>query len=36
MVKESLSALAIVLTLIAYIRGILKEEIRPHLFSWVI
>ncbi len=39
MVKESLSALAIILTFIAfapYIRGILKDEIRPHLFSWVI
>lgn len=39
MSKDLLSALAIALTFIAfapYIRGILKEQIRPHLFSWVI
>ncbi len=37
--KELLSALAIALTFIAfapYIRGILKDTIRPHLFSWLI
>lgn len=38
-VKELLSALAMVLTLAAfgpYIRGILKGQVRPHLFSWLI
>lgn len=37
--KELLSAAAIALTLLAfipYIRAILKNEIRPHVFSWVI
>jgi len=37
--KEFFSAIAIVLTFIAffpYIRSILKEEIKPHVFSWVI
>lgn len=37
--KELLSAIAIALTLIAflpYIRSILKNEIKPHVFSWVI
>ncbi len=39
MTKDLLSALAIALTFIAfapYIRGILKGEISPHIFSWVI
>ena len=39
MYKEFLSAIAIALTLIAffpYIRSILKEETKPHVFSWVI
>jgi hypothetical protein len=39
MYKEFLSALAIVLTFagfISYIRSILKDEIKPHVFSWVI
>ncbi|MBK8163995.1 MAG: hypothetical protein IPK65_12965 [Gammaproteobacteria bacterium] len=38
-VKELLSAIAIALTLAAflpYIRSIVKGEIRPHVFSWVI
>ena len=38
MYKELLSAVAIVLTLIAfypYIRSILKGETKPHVFSWV-
>lgn len=38
-IKEILSALAIIITFIAfapYIRSILKDEIRPHLFSWMI
>lgn len=37
--KELLSAAAIALTLIAffpYIRSILKDEIKPHVFSWII
>lgn len=37
--KELLSAVAITLTLIAflpYIRSILNDEIKPHVFSWVI
>ena len=37
--KEIFSAIAIALTFIAffpYIRSILKEETRPHVFSWVI
>jgi len=37
--KETLSALAIALTLIAffpYIRSIIKDEIKPHVFSWII
>ena len=37
--KELLSTAAIILTFVAfapYIRGILRDEIRPHLFSWVI
>ncbi len=37
--KEVLSALAIVLTFVAfvpYIRSILRDEIKPHVFSWVI
>lgn len=37
--KELLSALAIVLTFAGffpYIRSILKDEIKPHVFSWVI
>ena len=37
--KELLSAVAITLTLIAflpYIRSILSDEIKPHVFSWVI
>lgn len=37
--KEVLSAVAIVLTLVAflpYIRSILRNEIKPHIFSWVI
>lgn len=39
MYKELLSALAIVLTFAGffpYIRSILKDEIKPHVFSWVI
>jgi hypothetical protein len=39
MYKEFLSALAIALTFFAffpYIRSILKDEIKPHVFSWVI
>jgi len=37
--KELFSAVAIALTIIAffpYIRSILKEETKPHVFSWVI
>ena len=37
--KEFLSAIAIALTIIAffpYIRSILKEETKPHVFSWAI
>ena len=37
--KEIFSAIAIALTIIAfypYIRSILKEETKPHVFSWVI
>lgn len=37
--KELLSAVAIVLTLVAffpYIRSIIKATVRPHVFSWVI
>ena len=37
--KEFLSAIAIALTFIAffpYIRSILKEETKPHVFSWMI
>jgi hypothetical protein len=37
--KELLSALAIGLTLLAffpYIRSILNDEIKPHVFSWII
>ncbi len=37
--KEILSAMAIVLTFIAffpYIRSILRGQVRPHVFSWVI
>lgn len=37
--KEFLSAIAIALTILAffpYIRSILKQETRPHVFSWVI
>ena len=37
--KEIFSALAIALTFIAfipYIRSILKNEIKPHVFSWII
>jgi len=37
--KELLSALAIALTLLAffpYIRSILNDEIKPHVFSWII
>jgi hypothetical protein len=37
--RELLSAVAIVLTLFAflpYIRSIIKGEVRPHVFSWVI
>ena len=37
--KEILTAVAIVLTLIAffpYIRSILKGHVKPHVFSWVI
>ncbi len=39
MIKELLTTAAIILTFIAfapYMRGIVKGEIRPHLFSWVI
>lgn len=39
MYKELYSAIAIALTFIAffpYIRSILKEETKPHVFSWVI
>lgn len=39
MYKELFSAIAIALTFIAffpYIRSILKEETKPHVFSWVI
>jgi len=39
MYKELFSAIAIALTIIAffpYIRSILKEETKPHVFSWVI
>jgi len=39
MYKEFLSSLAIALTFFAffpYIRSILKDEIKPHIFSWVI
>ena len=39
MYKELFSALAILLTFIAflpYIRSILKGETKPHVFSWVI
>jgi hypothetical protein len=39
MLKASLSAVAIALTLVAfipYIRSILRNEIKPHIFSWVI
>jgi hypothetical protein len=38
-IKELLSAVAIALTVIAffpYIRSILKDEIKPHVFSWII
>lgn len=37
--KEYLSALAIIITLVAffpYVRSIIKNTIRPHVFSWVI
>lgn len=37
--KEVLSAVAVALTLIAflpYIRSILRDEIKPHVFSWII
>jgi hypothetical protein len=37
--KEILSAIAIVLTLMAfypYLRGIIQRTIKPHVFSWVI
>ncbi len=37
--KEGLSAIAIVLTFVAfvpYIRAILSNQIKPHVFSWVI
>jgi hypothetical protein len=37
--KELLSAIAIALTFIAffpYIRSIIKDEIKPHVFSWII
>ena len=37
--KELLSAIAIVLTFIAffpYIHSIIKGEIKPHVFSWII
>jgi len=37
--KEALSTLAIVLTFVAfvpYIRSILRDEIKPHVFSWAI
>jgi hypothetical protein len=37
--KEILSAVAILLTFIAflpYIRSVLKDEIKPHVFSWII
>lgn len=37
--KELLSAVAIALTFIAffpYIRSIIKDEIKPHVFSWII
>lgn len=39
MYQEALSAVAVGLTLIAYlpyIHLILKEEIKPHFFSWII
>ena len=39
MYKESLSGIAIILTFIAfipYIRSILKNGVKPHVFSWVI
>lgn len=39
MLKELLSAIAIALTFIAfypYIRSIIRGEIKPHVFSWVI
>jgi len=39
MLKEAFSTIAIVLTFIAffpYIRSILKNEIKPHVFSWII
>ncbi len=39
MVKATLSSIAIALTFIAfipYIRSILRNEIKPHVFSWVI
>lgn len=39
MYKEIVSAIAIALTFIAflpYIRSILKNEIKPHVFSWII
>lgn len=38
-IKETLSAVAITLTFIAfipYIRSILRGEVKPHVFSWVI
>jgi hypothetical protein len=37
--KEILSAIAIVLTFVAfypYIRSIMRDETKPHVFSWVI
>jgi O-antigen/teichoic acid export membrane protein len=39
MQKEIFSAVAIALTFIAflpYIRSILRDEIKPHVFSWII
>lgn len=39
MYKEFISAVAILLTLVAfapYIRAILQRKIRPHVFSWII
>lgn len=38
-VKEFLSAVAVALTLAAflpYIRSILRDEVKPHVFSWII